>query len=97
MIRWLNTNTLTALLALALAGAGPAGAANLTKTYSYFSIGGSTLDEIQSELSRRGPHVNSTGLRHPGATRMEFNSRIGYANTAIRARSFRLLSPSRRR
>ncbi|HEY5817229.1 MAG TPA: DUF922 domain-containing protein [Mesorhizobium sp.] len=79
MIRWLKTNTLTALLALALAGAGPAGAANLTKTYSYFSIGGSTLDEIQSELSRRGPHVNSTGLRHPGATRMEFNSRIGYA------------------
>ena len=81
MISGLKTNTLTALLGSALAGLAPASAANLTKTYSYFSIGGSTLEEIQSELSRRGPRVDSTGLRHPGATRMEFNSRIGYAES----------------
>ena len=56
----------------------PAGAANVAKTYSYFSIGGSTLDAIQKELDLRGPHVNSTGHRHPGATQMEFVSRIGY-------------------
>jgi predicted secreted Zn-dependent protease len=61
-----------------LATAGVTSAAVLNKTYSYFSIGGSTLDEIQAELSRRGPHVESTGARHPGATRMEFNSRVGY-------------------
>jgi predicted secreted Zn-dependent protease len=61
-----------------LAMAGVTSAAVLNKTYSYFSIGGSTLDEIQAELSRRGPHVESTGARHPGATRMEFNSRVGY-------------------
>jgi len=59
----------------------PAASANLTKTYSYFSIGGTTLDEIQTELSKRGPHVKSTGLRHPGATQMEFNSRVGYAQS----------------
>lgn len=60
----------------------PAASANLNKTYSYFSIGGATLDEIQTELSKRGPHVKSTGLRHPGATQMEFNSRVGYGQTA---------------
>lgn len=58
-----------------------ANSASLNKTYSYFSIGGSTLDEIQKELTKRGPHVESTGARHPGATRMEFNSRIGYQQT----------------
>jgi len=53
-------------------------AASLSKTYSYFSIGGSTLDEIEAELSRRGPQVKSSGRRHPGATQMEFTTRLGY-------------------
>lgn len=56
----------------------PAGAANLVKTYSYFSVGGRTLEEIEKELSKRGPQVKTTGNRHPGATRMVFTSRIGY-------------------
>ena len=55
-----------------------ADAATLSKTYSYFSIGGSTLDEIEAELMSRGPKVKSSGRRHPGATQMEFTSRIGY-------------------
>ena len=59
----------------------PVESAVLNKTYSYFSIGGSTLDEIQDELSKNGPHVESTGARHPGATKMEFRSRIGYQQT----------------
>jgi predicted secreted Zn-dependent protease len=58
----------------------PAGAANLVKTYSYFTVRGRTLDDIQNELSRHGPKVNTTGLRHPGATRMAFTTRIGYAD-----------------
>ena len=71
-----------ALVGAALVGTAlPVAAANLNKTYSYFSIGGTTLDEIQTELSKRGPHVKSTGLRHPGATQMEFNSRVGYAQS----------------
>lgn len=52
--------------------------ASVSKTYSYFSIGGTTLEEIEQELSRRGPHVQSTGVRHPGATRMEFRTRVTY-------------------
>lgn len=56
----------------------PLHAATLTKTYSYFTIGGTTIDEIENELAKRGPKVKSTGSRHPGATRMEFNSRVGY-------------------
>lgn len=58
----------------------PAQAASTSKTYSYFTIGGSTLAQIEKELARRGPKLASTGARHPGATQMEFNSRIGYAD-----------------
>ena len=68
------------ILALALAAlAWPAAAASLAKTYSYFSIGGSTLEEIQQQLDVRGPKVKTTGRRHPGATQMEFTSKVGYA------------------
>jgi predicted secreted Zn-dependent protease len=71
--------SLVLALPLALAAAWPVHAASVAKTYSYFGIGGTTLDELQSELSRRGPHVKSTGLRHPGATQMQFTTKLGYA------------------
>lgn len=64
----------------------PAGAANLVKTYSYFSIGGSTLDDIETQLSKHGPEVKSTGMRHPGATQMAFTTRISYARTQVSCR-----------
>lgn len=67
---------------LLAATAVPAGAANLVKTYSYFAIGGSTLDDIEAQLSKRGPEVKSTGTRHPGATQMAFTTRISYAKTS---------------
>ena len=58
----------------------PAGAASLSKTYSYFSVGGRTLEEIGTELDRKGPRVRDTGgSRHPGATQMEITTRIDYA------------------
>lgn len=67
------------LAALLIAGSAlPAGAASVSRSYSYFNIDGKTLDEIESQLSSRGPQVNSTGKRHPGATQMEFTSRVGY-------------------
>lgn len=56
----------------------PAQSASIAKTYSYFTIGGVTLEEIERELQRRGPHLQSTGLRHPGATRMEFITNVTY-------------------
>lgn len=71
-MRTLLTAALT-LLALA-----PAAAAGLSKSYSYFTIGGVTVEEIERELAIRGPQVRSTGNRHPGATRMEFKSRVKY-------------------
>jgi len=72
------------LCALMLALTAPAAsAANLVKKpYSYFSVGGRTLDEIQNQLSKNGPQVKSTGSRHPGATQMAFTSRISYAQSA---------------
>ena len=71
------------LCALMIALTAPAAsAANLVKTYSYFSVGGRTLDEIQNQLSKNGPEVKSTGSRHPGATQMAFTSRVSYAPSA---------------
>lgn len=68
-----------AFATLLLFGAiGPADAAQLSKTYSYFSIGGSTLDDIEKDLERRGPSVSTTGQRHPGATRMEFKTKLAW-------------------
>lgn len=72
MIRTLLVTSLLCLTAL------PAPAENLSKTYSYFSVGGTTLEELEDQLNRRGPQVKSTGRRHPGATQMQFNTRLGY-------------------
>jgi predicted secreted Zn-dependent protease len=65
-------------LALATLAVIPADAASLNKSYSYFSIGGRTLGEIEDELGRRGPQLNGTGRRHPGATRMQFATKVTY-------------------
>jgi predicted secreted Zn-dependent protease len=73
------TKPILAAMMLAFAACGAADAASLVKTYSYFTVGGTTVDEIEKELKRRGPQVKSSGLRHPGATRMEFTSKVGYA------------------
>jgi predicted secreted Zn-dependent protease len=57
----------------------PAHGANMSRTYTYFTIGGTTLEEIEGELKKRGPQVGGAGSRHPGATRMEFTTRVGYS------------------
>jgi predicted secreted Zn-dependent protease len=74
----MNKKTLL-ILSLLFCAMPPAQGASLSKTYNYFSIGGSTLDEIESQLSKRGPQLKNSGKRHPGATRMEFTTRLGYA------------------
>lgn len=69
----------TALTILLLSGMTVwASAETLSRTYSYFSIGGTTLDEVENQLNTLGPHVSSTGRRHPGAARMEFNTKLTY-------------------
>lgn len=70
--------TIAATLAFSALLLLPAGAASVARTYTYFSIGGTTLEEIESELDLRGPQLASTGTRHPGATRMEFTTRVTY-------------------
>jgi predicted secreted Zn-dependent protease len=62
----------------------PAQAASVVKSYSYFSIGGRTLEELENELNKRGPQMKNTGRRHPGATQMEFTSKVGYTEQASR-------------
>ncbi len=54
-------------------------AASMVKSYSYFNIRGGTLEELESELSKRGPQMKGASRRHPGATQMEFTSKVGYA------------------
>jgi len=73
-------------LALSLVAAGAAQAATVAKTYSYYAISGSTLDEIEDQLGRYGPEVKSSGQRHPGATRMQFNTRLDYLDQKGRCR-----------
>jgi len=77
MLKALTRPALTAAFLAAAVSHAPA--ASVAKTYSYFTIGGNTLEDIEKELTVRGPKVNSTGRRHPGATQMEFTSKLGYA------------------
>ncbi|TYR33740.1 DUF922 domain-containing protein [Mesorhizobium microcysteis] len=59
----------------------PSHGASISRTYSYFTIGGVTLEEIEQELKKRGPQIGGQGARHPGATRMEFTTRVGYGES----------------
>ena len=68
---------LPALLCL-LAATGGASSAELERTIAYFSVKGTNLAEIHADMERRGPRVGGQGPRHPGATRMEFTTGLGY-------------------
>lgn len=74
------------ILVMLSATLSPASAATLSRTYSYFPIGGMTLPEIEKQLMTRGPKLESTGQRHPGATNMEFTTRIRYGEGGGRCR-----------
>lgn len=53
----------------------------ISKTYSYFTIGGRTADDLDLELGRRGPFTKSSGFRHPGATEIKFGGEVTYLET----------------
>lgn len=74
----LTQRLVLATLIAALSGV-PGYAASVVKSYSYFNIKGRTLEELESELNKRGPEMKNTGRRHPGATQMEFSTKVGYA------------------
>jgi predicted secreted Zn-dependent protease len=71
--------TTATMLALLVAMTAPSQAQPVViKTYSYFSIGGKTAEELDAELERRGPLTRHTGARHPGATEIKFGGEVSY-------------------
>lgn len=79
------------LVAAGLVAVTPAGAAELSKTYAYFNVGGSTLEALENELGRSGPKLPATGESHPGATEMRFFSKL---STEENARGCRVANAS---
>ncbi|MCQ8782787.1 DUF922 domain-containing Zn-dependent protease [Mangrovibrevibacter kandeliae] len=65
-------------LALVAGMAGTATAANISEKTTYFMVRGSTLDELDHDLTGKGPVVASTGLHHPGATSVRFDGHVTY-------------------
>ncbi|KQV81663.1 DUF922 domain-containing protein [Rhizobium sp. Root1220] len=49
-----------------------------TKSYSYFTIKGKTADDLDLQLSTRGPTANGSSARHPGATKIRFGGEATY-------------------
>lgn len=77
---------LLAALALLAVSMPPLSAAELSMSYSYFPIRGRTLPELERQLQLRGPRLESTGQRHPGATNMRFTTQVDYADEGRRCR-----------
>lgn len=72
----MKKSLLTAIVLIALVA--PASGASVSLTYSYFTVGGTSLDEIERQLQRRGPRLSASGSRHPGATQLEFSTHLTY-------------------
>lgn len=50
----------------------------VNKQISYFSITGTTAEELDRALIAKGPLTGQTGLRHPGITRIRFGGHVTY-------------------
>ncbi len=50
----------------------------ISKSYSYFRIGGRTAEDLDKELERHGPVTKTSGHRHPGATEIKFGGEVTY-------------------
>lgn len=55
-----------------------ASAETLSLSYSYFTIGGSSLSEIEEQMKKHGPQLHGNAFRHPGATQLGFASSVEY-------------------
>ncbi|HEX2019357.1 MAG TPA: DUF922 domain-containing protein [Aurantimonas sp.] len=73
----LTKSVLLLIGALAM-GTAMAQAGTVTQRTTYFAVRGSTLEELDRDLSRSGPYVAETGLRHPGATEVKFDGEVTY-------------------
>ncbi len=82
-----RSSVLVAATALLLCMSGAAGAETIVrKSISYFQIGGTTAEDLDRELARRGPETRTTGSRHPGATQIRFGGEITYLQQGNRCR-----------
>jgi len=59
----------------------PSAAASLNQNYKYYTVRGTSLEEIERQLHTKGPQIDNSRDRHPGATTMEFTSRVRYRET----------------
>lgn len=75
---------LLAFLACGLLMTGGASGAEIRKSITWFNIGGVTAEDVDRELSRRGPLTRSTGSRHPGATEIKFGGDVTYVEKSGR-------------
>ncbi|MFD2238557.1 DUF922 domain-containing protein [Aureimonas populi] len=71
--------SIACLVAATVALAAPAWAAEVRESTTYFSVRGSTLEEIDEDLASRGPLLASSGMRHPGSTTVSFDGQVTYA------------------
>ncbi|MBV2183745.1 MAG: DUF922 domain-containing protein [Rhizobium sp.] len=80
-------SVLTAAAAL-LFSSGPVANAEtiVRKSISYFQIGGTTAEDLDRELERRGPVTRTSGSRHPGATQIKFGGELSYVQSAAQCR-----------
>jgi predicted secreted Zn-dependent protease len=69
-VNWVSLVALPFLLLMATPGDSET---IFRKSTTYFTIGGSTVADLDRELVRLGPLSSTTGRRHPGATRIKFN------------------------
>ena len=58
----------------------------IKKTYSYFNISGLTGADLERELSKHGPILSETGIRHPGATKIKLGGSVDYRSSDGRCR-----------
>ncbi|MEZ5808405.1 MAG: DUF922 domain-containing protein [Zhengella sp.] len=72
-------------LFLSCLAAAPCLAAEISTAKKYYQIGGATVQEIQRQLERHGPRLGGH-KGHPAATRMEFKTRVEYAEKASACR-----------
>jgi predicted secreted Zn-dependent protease len=75
MMRWLFP-----LLSGALFGSAVM-AAEVKERTTYFTVRGTTLEELDRDLGRKGPLMSETGVRHPGSTQVKFDGRVTYRET----------------
>jgi len=61
-------------------------AADIREQTKYFSVTGTTLEELDRDLGRKGPLMAGTNMRHPGATEVKFDGKVTYLPVGARCK-----------